>query len=142
MNANDATYTVFDYNGTGTLPDDFIESAFASSSIPAFFEPTIRDGKTLIDDGVVFNIDIPSAVRRCYEVVSDQKDIIIDIVVVGDHDIEVIEEIAKYNTLSNFQRSREISSFYNYMSDYRSSVQMFPDIDFRYFIHPSETLPG
>jgi hypothetical protein len=142
VDANSATYTVYDYNATGTLPDDFIESAFASSSIPAVFEPTIRGDKTLIDGGVVFNIDIPSAVRRCYEIVDKESDIIIDMVIVGDHDIELIEDLDRFNTLSHFQRGREIGSFYNYMSDYRSSQQMFPDVDYRYLIHPSESLPG
>lgn len=140
--ANNADYVVYEYEPTGTLPSDYIESAFASSSIPAFFEPTLRDGKTLVDGGVIWNIDITTGVRRCRELVSDDSDIIIDMVVVGDHDIESIENLLRFSVLEHFSRQREIAGFYNYMSDYRSAVQMFPKVNFRYFIHPSESLPG
>lgn len=137
-----AEYVVYEYEPTGTAPKDLIESAFASSSIPAFFPPVERDGRTLIDGGVVWNIDIPTAVRRCRGLVSSDKDIIVDMVIVGDHTIEQIPNLKKYKTIDHFMRARDIGSFYNYMSDYRSSLNMYPDVDFRYFIYPSESLPG
>ena len=142
VDSQEATYVVYDYNATGTLPDDYIDSAFASSSIPAFFPPTNRDDKTLIDGGVVWNIDIPTAVRRCYEVVEDQKDMIIDMVVVGNPDIGHVTDFSRYTTLGHFERARKINSFYNYMNDYRSAVELYPDVEFRYFIYPSDNLPG
>ena len=43
--ANNADYTVFDYNVSATQPDDLIETAFASSSIPAAF-PHITRGES------------------------------------------------------------------------------------------------
>lgn len=137
-----AEYNVIEYEPTGTLPSDYIESAFASSSIPAFFQPVERDGKTLIDGGVIWNIDIPTAVRRCRGIVTDDKNIIIDMIIVGDHAIEVIPNLKRYKTIDHFQRARNIGSFYNYMSDYRTSIQTFPNVNFRHLIYPSETLPG
>ena len=57
-------YEVFEYNATGDVPDDFIETAFASSSIPLVFPPTKIGDYELIDGGCVWNIDLITGVRR------------------------------------------------------------------------------
>ena len=44
--------------------------------------------------------------------------------------------------MDHYFRSREINGFYNYMNDFRSGEDMFPDVEYRFLIHPSETLPG
>ena len=79
VDANKAEYYIEDYNATGTQPSDLIMSAFASSAIPAAFDPVIRGDRTLIDGGVIWNVDIPTAIRRCKEIVDDEKDIIVDL---------------------------------------------------------------
>lgn len=138
--ANSADYIVYDYNASYTQPDDIIESAFASSSIPAAFEPTQRGERTLIDGGVIWNLDVATAIRRCKEVVDDYKDIIVDFVLCGDHKLEATKDMSKWKPLDHWRRGMEISSFYNGMSDYNSSTILFPDVEFRYIIVPSENL--
>jgi predicted acylesterase/phospholipase RssA len=138
--ANGADYSVYDYNATYTQPKDLIESAFASSSIPAAFPHITRGDKELIDGGVIWNIDIASAIRRCKEVVDDDKDIIVDMVLCGDHKIEKRDDVDRYSTLEHLKRGMEIKSFYNGMSDYNSSIALFPDVTFRYLVVPSENL--
>lgn len=140
VDANAADYVVYDYNATYTQPSDIIQSAFASSTMPAVFSQVIRDGKSLIDGGVIWNLDVPSAVRRCKEIVDDEKDIIIDLVLCGDSKIKNVDSFHKYSTLDHLFRGMEIKSFYNGMNDYTSSVVMYPDVEFRYLIAPSENL--
>jgi len=135
-----AIYTVYDYNGTGTLPADFIDSAFASASIPFIFPPTQRGTKTLIDGGVIWNLDVPSAIRRCREVVNSDKDIVVDFILCTNHNIATVTDLRKYKTMDHFMRGRDIKSFYNGMNDYNSSTIMYPDVTFRYIIAPSEDM--
>mmetsp|Transcript_25061 Transcript_25061/g.27792 ORF Transcript_25061/g.27792 Transcript_25061/m.27792 type:complete len:358 (-) Transcript_25061:39-1112(-) len=140
VDANGATYKVWDYNATFTQPDDYIETAFASSSIPAVFPHITRGEYELVDGGVIWNIDIASAVRRCKEVVDDEKDIIVDMVLCGNHRVKEVDDLRKYSTMQHLLRGHEIYSFYNGMNDYNSSMALFPDVDFRYLIVPSESL--
>ncbi|CAI2373547.1 unnamed protein product [Moneuplotes crassus] len=140
VDANGATYKVWDYNATYDQPEDWLDSAFASSSIPAVFPHVTRGEYELVDGGVIWNIDIPSAVRRCREVVDDDEDIIIDMVLCGNHRIKEVDNLHKYSTMQHLLRGHEISSFYNGMNDYNSSLLLFPDVNFRYLIVPSESL--
>ena len=133
-----ADYVIYDYNATGTQPDDIIEVAFASSSIPAAFPPTNKDGYTLVDGGVIWNLDVPSAVRRCKEIVDDEKDIIVDFIVVGNPVPDLVEDFSRYHTMEHFMRAQEINSFFNTMNDFNSSKILYPDVDFRYIVYPSE----
>ena len=138
--ANSADYVVWDYNTSDTQPTDLIETAFASSSIPAAFPHITRGERELVDGGVIWNLDIASAVRRCREIADDDSEITIDMVLCGDHKIEMKENIDRYNTLEHLMRGIELKSFYNGMSDYNSSTILFPEVNFRYLIVPSESL--
>jgi predicted patatin/cPLA2 family phospholipase len=140
VDANGATYKVWDYNATYTQPADLVESAFASSSIPGAFPHITRGELELIDGGVIWNLDIASAVRRCKEIVDDEKDIIVDMVLCGNHKIDKKVDIEKYSTFQHIMRGRELSSFYNGMSDYNTSLALFPEVNFRYLIVPSENI--
>lgn len=140
IDANIIQYTILDYNATYTQPSDFIQSAFASASIPGVFVPVVRGNQTLVDGGTVINQDVDSAVRRCKEIVDDEKDIIVDMVLCVNHQIPYTSDIQKLSTLSNLMRGKEISSFYNGMHDYNSSTVNHPDVTFRYIIGPSESI--
>lgn len=140
VDANGATYKIWDYNATYTQPDDLVESAFASSSIPAAFPHITRGQYELIDGGVIWNQDIASAVRRCREIVDSDKDIILDMVLCGNHKIDRKDDIKTYSTFQHLMRGNELASFYNGMGDYNSSLELYPDVNFRYFIVPSENI--
>jgi len=140
VDANGATYKVWDYNATGDWPEDLVESAFASSSIPAVFPHISRGEYELVDGGVIWNIDIPSAIRRCREIVDKDEDIIVDMILCGNHRIKEVDNLHKYSTMQHLLRGHEISSFYNGMGDYNSSLVLFPDVNFRYLVVPSESL--
>lgn len=139
---DNADYYVMDYNVSDTLPDDYVQAAIASSSIPAVFEHVQRDGRTLIDGGMLWNVDIPSAVRRCKEIVDDDTDIIIDIVsCFGQPPIlPPTEDLDRYTALGHYRRSLEIKSFYEMVNRVESGKFLYPKVNFRYIISPSEGL--
>lgn len=140
MNANTGQYINFDYDKTDVLPDDFIDSAFASSSIPGVFPHITRGNDELVDGGTVWNIDIESPIRRCKEIVENESDIILDIFLVSAAHITEEPDFSGYSALDHFFRGQDIFSFYNGMNDYNSSLLNFPDVEIRHVIYPSQKL--
>jgi predicted acylesterase/phospholipase RssA len=73
-----------------TTPTEQISEAICSSaSIPAFFEPTIINGQTLVDGGVFTNLDLGEAIVRCRETVDRDQDIIVDIILCLGSPVEI-----------------------------------------------------
>jgi predicted acylesterase/phospholipase RssA len=50
-----------------------------SASIPVVHEPVSYSGKYFLDGAVVLPIDPEAAIKRCFELVSRQEDIVLDI---------------------------------------------------------------
>lgn len=137
--ANNADYVNYDYDKCDTLPSDYVESAIGSSAIPFAFPHVHRDGRTLVDGGSIWNLDISSAVRRCREIVSDDKDIIIDTISCSNYEV-VKEDVKKFSAFEHYMRGREIKSFYGDLDEIQKSKFLYPDVTFRYSIAPSEVL--
>jgi predicted patatin/cPLA2 family phospholipase len=137
--ANNAEYVNYDYDKCDTIPPDYVESAIGSSAIPFAFPHIHRDGRTLVDGGSIWNLDISSAVRRCREIVDDDKDIIIDTVSCSNYEIKR-EDVNKFSALEHYMRAREIKSFYGELDEIQKAKMLFPDVTFRYSIAPSEVL--
>jgi hypothetical protein len=139
---DNANYEVYDFEPSETIPDDYIISAIASSSIPGIFPPIYKDGKNLADGGGLWNLDIPGAVRRCREVVDDEADIIIDIVICAGsgNDFGPKVDVSNYSALSHYRRAKEIGTFYEGINKVESALVLYPDVQFRYLLTPSEKL--
>lgn len=60
--------------------DMVFKAARASAAIPGVFESVTYHNMTLVDGGVLINLDIAGAIERCMEIVDDEKDITIDII--------------------------------------------------------------
>ena len=138
--ANAAQFVTYSYEPQEGIPDDFIETCLASAAIPGFFPYIKRDDKVLIDGGMIWSWDIPSAVDNCREMGYADADIIIDTVV-----LSVIHELTEKDmegkkSLGYYQRAHDTHSFYNTMSGLELNLAFFPDVNFRYFIGPSENL--
>lgn len=112
----------------------------ASSSVPFIFAPTQFEGHTLIDGGVIWNININRAIERCLEIVEDEAHIIMDITITEYLDLPIIEQTGK--TLNNFSRKRDINKFYAIMNDIVEQTRAHPDVNYRYFMTPSKSLGG
>lgn len=50
------------------------------------------------------------------------------------------EDLSKLSALDHLMRSIEIKQYYNGMSDYFSSMSMYPDVEFRYLIVPTKDI--
>jgi len=140
VDANNADYVIYDYNATNTLPSDYVDSAIASASIPFAFPQLVRGDKVLIDGGSVWNLDLSSAVRRCKEIVDDESDIIVDMILCSNNKVKIVENIKEFSTLENFMRGREIMSFYEGMDEIEKSRILYPKVNWRYVVAPSEEL--
>jgi predicted acylesterase/phospholipase RssA len=135
-------YHMFDYNASDTLPDFYVKSAIGSSSIPLVFPSVKKDDKIYVDGGSIWNIDIPSAVRRCKEVVDNDEDIIVDMILCGSNPpvSGPKKDLSKFSALSHYQRAQEIKSFYDTMNKVERGMSLFPQVNFRYIVSPSESL--
>ena len=58
-----AQYISYDYNATD-LTDDYVNHVIASAAMPFAFPALVQYGKTLLDGGVVWRMDVPGAIRR------------------------------------------------------------------------------
>lgn len=82
VGVTDATYgrkEVIDLDKLDNI-DDVLMWTKASTSIPALFQSMKIDGKIYIDGGVVQNLDVGAAVRRCNELGFSDENIVIDVV--------------------------------------------------------------
>jgi predicted acylesterase/phospholipase RssA len=55
-----------------------LDLIIASTSMPFVFPYQKHNDSIYVDGGVLLNVDARSAIRRCKEIVDDEKDIIVD----------------------------------------------------------------
>jgi hypothetical protein len=72
--------------------------------------------------------------------VDDDSEIIIDIVNCFSNELDNWTD--QGNAIGNFLRYKEIKDYYTQIGDIYKFKLAFPDINFRYYIEPSTTLPG
>ena len=78
VNINDGKVYSFDENFDPSLQG---ESVAASASIPVAFKPTDTIGDLqLVDGGTFSDSNLQDAIKKCREVVDDDKDIIVDLI--------------------------------------------------------------
>lgn len=62
-----------------------------STSVPMFFKPMVINGTMYVDGGVMENIDVESIITRCSEMGYSRKQVVIDIVFVGNESMNLIK---------------------------------------------------
>jgi len=138
--ADNGNFTI--WNEANLLhPSDLARVLVASTAIPLYFPYVDFNSQTYIDGSLIDGTDIPDAVNRCMEIVSNHSDIIIDIVSTHDgHPVNV--DASNYNTMEMLQRFLEIYLYANENFQYYLARLDYPDVNFRHVIQPSESLPG
>jgi len=63
----------------------------------------------LVDGGTLINLDIPGAVQKCLEIVSNQEDIILDIVLTNPISELTDVNASSFHALHNGWRAYQIS---------------------------------
>mmetsp|Transcript_9726 Transcript_9726/g.14495 ORF Transcript_9726/g.14495 Transcript_9726/m.14495 type:complete len:324 (-) Transcript_9726:59-1030(-) len=136
-NINDGSYGVF----TEALGNSgIVEAGMCSSAIPAVFPIQNFQGALWIDGGVTDNNDIASAVERCLEVTGNEADIVVDMINCGSSTLA--PPSGSLNTIDILLRQYQLNSYDKGMRYLSQAVNAFPDVTFRYYAQPSESLPG
>lgn len=130
----------FNFEPSDTLPDKVIPAVVGSSAIPFAFPSMSIDGKTYIDGGCIWNLDVAGAINRCKEIVDDDADIIVDIILCSSIQLGSPGDLKKYKALDHYMRAKEIYEWQDYMQDIERNLEMFKNVEFRYVLAPSETL--
>ena len=107
----------------------------ASSAFPGFFQSVDFQNMTLIDGGVLINLDIAGAIERCKEIVSREADIIIDIVMCSGDVLEDVD-VSGFNAVKMLRRYLQISSFQKTMVWITHGIANYPGVKFRYIVSP------
>ena len=66
-----------------TSVDKITRAVQVSMTLPGFYEVKEYEGKMTIDGAMLKYIDPEAAIKRCLEIVSDPKDIVIDMISIG-----------------------------------------------------------
>jgi len=121
--------------------EDYFRSVLASASIPTIFPYVNYYNHTLIDGGTMINLDVGGAIERCKEIVTDQKDIIIDIVLCGGASWVPIDA-SKDHTIDMIYRMQDLNAYRKALDDLIHELSDYPLIKFRHIVWPSQQLPG
>jgi predicted acylesterase/phospholipase RssA len=135
-NANTGEYATFNE----TLGrEGMINATLCSSSIPVAFPLTNFNGTYYMDGFVKYHMDVTSGVKRCLEE-TVQRNITVDMVSCSDNFLQV--EDTEYTTIEVMKRAQYIHDNNNLVRHLELAMEAFPDVNYRYYIRPSEKLPG
>ena len=93
-----------------------------------------------MDGGTVWNVNLKDAVDKCLEIVDDEAHVVLDVAITEFVNLEEIEEAGK--TYNNFSRKRQIRKYYKTMNDIAEFARSRPNVNYRHFFEPSESLGG
>lgn len=113
----------------------------ASSALPVFFPYQQIDGYSYVDGAVMQNLDVDSAIRRCKEIVADDSQITVDIIMANNFTLET-KDVSQDKPMSMFFRYLEINDYVGLDDDILFAKKDYPNVNFRYMISPSRSLPG
>lgn len=130
------TYTTF--NETTT---DIVKAIVSSASIPFVFPHQVwPDGVVCMDGGTVWNTNLASAIHRCEEITDDHSQITMDIIICDDYQFPTWD--SRDNAYDAYLRYRDLKSSYSNIADVFELMQAFPNVNYRYYLQPSQALPG
>jgi hypothetical protein len=124
-----------------TVGRNLIEAVMCSSAVPTVFPYQKFDNNVYADGGCVINQDVFSAINRCYEETGNQADIIVDLVFCGGVS-KLSDSTSTMATLQVMGRVNNIQSYDSEVWYLYNSMLAYPDVNFRYILFPSKTIPG
>jgi hypothetical protein len=124
-----------------TDPDTLVNVMYASFAYAGFFPPVEAFGSQWFDGSAVWELDIFSAINKCLSVVTDESDIIVDVILTSSANLKEIDA-SSFKSVSMLFRYLEISSFYNSMDGLLRAKFAFPQINFRYVVSPTQSFPA
>ena len=93
-----------------TTYDELAQSAVSSGSLPGIFQPQHLHGYIFFDGGMIWNVNLVSAIEQCMEIVDDFADIIVDVAVCS-YTAQPGAKTSK-NAYTNFRTANSIHDYY------------------------------
>ena len=130
-----------------TIPEDKkTDYVRSTGNLPMVFEP-IKIGKwRLSDPGLVSNTNVANAVRTCLEMGFAENQVVMDLIA-DPTSSELIDlwtliqtKVAKLFQLNKRVNQEFMLRFWS-MTDIAREMQLFPHVNYRYFVTPSKDLP-
>ena len=121
---------------------NIIEAIMCSAAPPLFFPPQSFMGSMWADGGCIINLDVFSAVERCLDVVSDESDIIVDMIFCSGASMNPVSNPSSMVTSDVVARAKNIKDYDHSMWYVYNAMQAYPNVNFRYMIVPSKPLAG
>jgi predicted patatin/cPLA2 family phospholipase len=112
-----------------------------SAAVPFVFPPVPFEDKLLMDGGVVWNLDIASAIRKCRLLVDSDSKIVLDVIDL-DSSLSLGPRAWKSegNSIQNYLRLRKWRDYYQRIDDELEVRRAFPEVQYRYVISPKHSL--
>ena len=121
--------------------NDPVKAIVSSASIPFVFPHQVWSEEVVcMDGGTVWNTNLASAIHRCEEIVDDHSQITMDVIICDDYQFAPYS--SKTDTLGMFNRYKDIKDSYSNIGDVYDLMKAFPKVNYRYYIQPSQPLPG
>jgi len=127
------------YNETFTLSQQQ-QAGMCSSAIPVLFKNQDFNGGVYCDGGLFNGFDAVTAIERCLEGGSAQNEVYLDIF--SCYSYNLTGEAAKMKTIQVIERSFSIRGRMLGFRSLNFAKQAYPNVNYRYFVEPLETLPG
>lgn len=118
---------------------DLLSAAMASAALPALFPYISLNNTNYVDGGVLLGLDVDGAVQRCREIVSNDSDIIVDVLMCSGDSLPKSKQDGD-KTLQMLGRFLQIHFYSSALDHLLHAFEDNPDIFFRYVIMPSTSL--
>jgi hypothetical protein len=124
------------------LAGDNLTSALQGSfAFPGIFPPFEGFKSEFFDGTSIYNIDIFSAVNECLKRTGGKEsDVVVDVILTSNDTLEKVDA-SDYKSLSMLYRFMEISEYYGSLDGLLRAKFAYKDVNFRYTITPSKSLP-
>ena len=93
-----------------------------------------------MDGGTVWNTNLVSAIDQCKSLGYSHEEIILDVIECDSYEMAPWDK--RNDAISNHLRYQDIKTYNDNTNDIYEFLQAFPDVNFRYYIGPSEPLPS
>ena len=114
-----------------------------STAMPFMFPYSVFDNQSIfIDGGVLLNVNVQSAVRRCKELGIAEDDIIIDAILPTGFQIDKEYPNETYTGFDMLLRYRQIVKYKAALDDIVHAYYDFKAVNFRYIVMPTIDLPS
>ena len=89
-------------------------------------------------------MNLQAAIHKCHEIVSDDRDIILDMVLDTDAPVVMPEykEWRHFNSYNLYKRPKALASYYSTMDIIFQIVTQNPLVTLRYIVTATQNLPG